>query len=136
MLKQKKELLKKIAALEAENKKLKSEIKRLKKGKQGFYTLKGRFSTSLDLGDLNQKLPPFIPEHKKWKATDYPAEWEPEQKAREYLLTFWKNYPVSQSYFSNVRGGQSFYKYLKRNELFDLLPDSFQLELKKRLKKI
>ncbi len=126
-------LKKRIKELEAENKKLKSEIKKLKSDKNVFYTLKDQLSDSVDLGIITKPLPPFIPDHKKWKATDYPKEWEPKKKAEEYLLAFWKNYPVTQSYFSNIKGGQSFYKYLKRNNLFKLLPNSFQLQLKKKI---
>jgi hypothetical protein len=131
-----KELLDRIKALEAENTRLKLEIKKLKTNKEGYYTLKNQFDSSIDLGEFTYSLPPFIPDHKKWSANDYPNEWSPEQKANDYLMSFWKNYPVSQSFFSNVRGGQSFYKYLKRHNLFKLLPNSFQLELKKRLNKI
>ena len=131
-----KELIDRIKTLEAENRRLKLEIKKLKTGREGYYTLKSQSDGSVDLGDFTQKLPIFIPEHKKWRAGDYPKDWSPEQKALDYLTTFWKNYPVSQSFFSNVRGGQSFYKYLKRNDLFRLVPNSFQLELKKRLNKI
>jgi hypothetical protein len=131
-----KELKDRIRELEAENKKLKLELKKLKTGKEGFYTLNAQFDNSVDLGEFTNKLPSFIPDHKKWSANDYPNDWSPEKKASEYLVTFWKNYPVSQSFFSNVRGGQSFYKYLKRNDLFRLVPDSFQVELKRRLNKI
>jgi hypothetical protein len=131
-----KELIDRIKELEAENRKLKLEIKKLKTNKEGYYTLKNQFDSSVDLGEFTNSLPPLIPDHKKWSANDYPNDWSPEQKAHDYLMTFWKNYPVSQSFFSNVRGGQSFYKYLKRNDLFKLLPDSFQLELKKRLNKL
>lgn len=122
-----------IASLEAENKRLKDRIEKLKSGKEGFYTLKSGLSSLVDLGEITEKLPPEIPEHKKWKASDYPKDWPPKQKAAHYLETFWKNYPVSRSYFSNVKGGQSFYKYISRNNLFELLPDSFQLEFKKRM---
>jgi len=68
-------LKKRIKELEAENKKLKAEIKRLKKGKEGFYTIKDQFVCSLDLGKITEKLPTSIPDHKKWKASDYPKEW-------------------------------------------------------------
>ena len=128
------DLRRRIGKLEAENKRLRSEISRLKSEKEGFYTLGDQFACSLDLGEFTRKLPPFIPEHQRWAASDYPKEWSPREKASEYLVAFWGNHPVSQSYFSNVRGGQSFYKYLKRNGLLDLLPNSFQLELKRRLR--
>jgi len=122
-----------IKELENENRKLKLEIKRLKNHEKGYYTLEEHFGSSVDLGAYTNKPPSSIPDHKKWSANDYPEDWSPEKKASEYLLSFWKNYPVSQSFFSNVRGGQAFYKYLKRNNLSDLLLNSFQLELKKRI---
>ncbi len=132
----KKEMAARIRELEAENRRLRLELNKLKRKKEGYYTLADQFDSSVNLGEFTKTLPSVIPEHKKWSASDYPVDWEPEQKAYDYLVTFWENYPVSQSYFSNVRGGQSFYKYLKRNDLFKLIPDSFQLELKKRLGKI
>jgi hypothetical protein len=135
-IKTEKELKDRIKELEAENRRLKLEIKRLKSKKEGYYTLKHQFDSSVDLGEFTNSLPSLIPDHKKWSANDYPGDWSPEQKARDYLMTFWKNHPISQSFFSNVRGGQSFYKYIKRHDLFSLIPDSFQLELKKRLNKI
>lgn len=127
-------LKKRIEELEAENQKLKNEICQLKSANNIFYTLRNQLASSVDLGEPTEKLPTVIPEHKKWKADEYPEEWHAKEKVAEYLSVFWKNYPVSRSYFINVKGGQAFYKYLKRNNLLDMLPDSFQLKLKTSLK--
>lgn len=68
-----KELKERIKALEVENRRLKNEIKKLRSNKQGYYTLKNQFDSSVDLGEFTHSLPPFIPEHKKWSANDYPT---------------------------------------------------------------
>ncbi len=128
-----KELLNRIKELEAENKKLKTELRRLKSKDDTFYTLKKDTAAFVDLGDIKEELPTSIPDHKKWKASEYPKEWPPEKKVEEYLKTYWNNYPVTQSYFSNVKGGQAFYKYLQRNEMLHMVPTSFQLKLKKAI---
>ena len=83
-------LRKRIRELEAENRKLKADIRQLKSGDNIFYTLKNQLSASVDLGEINKELPPAIPEHKKWRASDYPKEWEPKEKACKYLADFWK----------------------------------------------
>ena len=88
-------LMERIKALEAENRKLKSEIRQLKSGNNMFYTLKDQLSGPVDLGETTKKLPSIIPDHKKWKADDYPKEWSAKEKVTEYLLDFWKNYPVT-----------------------------------------
>ncbi len=126
-------LKQRVKELEEENKRLKAGIEELRHGDKTVYSLRSQLSNSVDLGGITEKLPPIIPDHKKWKADDYPKEWEPEKKATDYLLTFWENYPVTQNYFNNVRGGQTFYKYLKRNNILKLLPNSFQLQLKKNI---
>lgn len=126
-------LLERIEALEAENRRLKAEIRQLKSKDDTYYTLKRDTDGFVDLGEGTEKLPTAIPDHKKWKASDYPKDWPPEKKVEDYLKSYWRNYPVTQSYFGNVKGGQAFYKYLQRNELLHLVPTSFQLKLKKAI---
>lgn len=86
----------------------------------------------LDLGEPTKKLPKEIPEKKWWKAIDKEKDQglSPREKATQYLRDNWMNYPVTQSYFSHQRKGQSFYKYLKDKRLLFLLPTSFELQVK------